>query len=60
MMFFIALLGYLILSLYLVIIALSEEPIKRHKVLISFCGLLLSIYALAYYFEAVALPPLML
>jgi hypothetical protein len=53
MVFFVAMLSYLLLSIYLVIVALSEQPIRQYKVLISFSAFLFSLYALVYYFEAV-------
>jgi ABC-type proline/glycine betaine transport system permease subunit len=53
--FFVALFSYLMLAVYLSVIALSEEPIKRHKVLLAFTAFMASIYSLCYYFERVGL-----
>jgi hypothetical protein len=51
LIFFVSLFSYLSLSVYLLIVALSEEPIKRYKVLIAFTAFMASLYALGYYFE---------
>jgi hypothetical protein len=51
LMFFVAIFSYLALAVYLSIVALSEDTIKRHKVLIAFTAFLCSVYAMGYYFE---------
>jgi hypothetical protein len=55
LIFFLAILSYVILSIYLIIVALSEDPISRHKVVIGFSSLLFSLYEMGYYFETMYL-----